>query len=154
MGELDWMLLSEQTETKRAKYRFDDVRGQVRKIAFDVFKATNGDSLWQLQEDDDGQKFLYAIYGEPAELTATSADINGWKATPDRDGKNVSLAFKNLPLIRFASAEHGFDPAEATEFAQFLETKVQDPEFVAKMSASLPENKRALLQAELTGSTN
>lgn len=150
MSELDWTLLDDRTQTKRTRYRFEDVKDAVVKVAFDVFKSTNGDHLWQLQEED-GQKFLYAIYGDPVEITA-STDTNGWKATPDREGKNISLAFNNIPFIRLASAEHGFEPSEAPQLAHFLQTKVQDPAFVASMVAQLPEPKRELLAAALSGS--
>lgn len=150
--ELDWALLDDRTQTKRVRHRFEEVKHAVKKVAFDVFKSTNGDQLWELRSDPDGTKYLYAIYGEPAEITTTSSDTNGWKATPDSAGKNVTLSFKNLPLIRFASAEHGFEPDEAADFAHFLQSKVQDPAYVAKMAEKLPEPKRQLLAAALSGS--
>lgn len=154
MGDLDWALLKERIETKRGKYRFEDVKDRVVKVAFDVFKSTTDGGLWELREEG-GTKFLYAIYGDPAELTSTSApNDSAWKATSDRDGKNVSLAFRGIPLMRFASSQHGFEPTEANQFAEFLEQKVQDPEFVAKMAEQLPESKKALLRAGMSGSTN
>ena len=150
-SELDWASLSENTETRRARYRFDDVKSKFKKIAFDVYKPTGasaGDAqLWELR-DEGGEKFLYAIYEQPTDLTATSALID-WTATSDRDGKNVTLSFKNTPLVRYASAQHGFEPDEANGFAEFLQTKVQDQEFATQVVAQLAEPKQVLFASLL-----
>ena len=152
--DLNWEHLSESTETARTRYKFADVQHLMRKVAFDQYKPLSGaDTLWELREED-GTKYLYSVYDDATDLTATSANDADWQATSDRDGKNVTLSFKQLPLVRFAAAEHGFAPDEADGFAKFLQTKARDQEFVSKLVKQLPDAKQAALASLLNGSTN
>ena len=152
--DLNWEHLSESTETARTRYKFADVQHLMRKVAFDQYKPLSGaDTLWELREEA-GTKYLYSVYDDATDLTAKSADDADWQATSDRDGKNVTLSFKQFPLVRFAAAEHGFAPDEADGFAKFLQTKARDQEFVSELVKQLPDAKQAALASLLNGSTN
>jgi hypothetical protein len=153
--DLNWEHLSESTETARTRYKFADVQHLMRKVAFDIYKQIGDkvENLWELREED-GTKYLYSVYDDAADLTAKSSDDADWQATSDRDGKNVTLSFKQLPLVRFAAAEHGFAPDEADGFAKFLQTKARDQEFVSELVKQLPDAKQAALASLLNGSTN
>ena len=151
--ELDWQGLSEGTETKRTCHKFADVQHLVRKIAFDQYKPLVGEGLWELREED-GVKYLFSVYDEPSDLKATSSAATDWQAASDRDGKNVTLSFKQMPLMRFAAAKCGFTPDEAESFAKFLQAKSQDSEFVSKLATQLPDAKKAVLADLLNGSEN
>jgi hypothetical protein len=152
---IDWAELADATETKKTKYRFADVQNLFKKVAFDVYKPLvgNTETLWELREED-GQKFLYSVYDEATDLKALSSNTPDWQAASDSDGKNVTLSFRKLPLVRFASTEHGFSQDEAEGFAQFLQTKAQDKEFVSALVKQLPGPKQAALAALLNGSKN
>lgn len=143
--ELDWQVL-ERSTTPQTKYAFDEVKHLFRKVAFDVYKPLNGsDKLWELRDDPEG-KFLYALYDEAEDLNVQSEKGPiGWEATADRDGLNVTLSFKNVPLVRFASERYNFASDEAELFAEFLKSKTSDKKFVNKLMNILPENKRQVL---------
>lgn len=151
---LDWENLADSTETAHTRYKFADVQHLMRRVAFDVYKPLSGsDVCWELREED-GIKYLYSVYDKPEDLTATSTKDQDWVATSDRDGKNVTLSFRQFPLVRFAAASHGFAQDEAEDFAKFLQAKAQDKEFADKLVRQLPEPKRAALAALLNGSKN
>src|SRR3990167_7635436 len=109
-SNLDWTGLAEQTEPNPIKYRFADVQHRFRKVAFDVYKSIGGnssDACWEMRTEADGTKYLYAIYEEPEALVATAS--SDWSAISDRSGRNITLAYKGAPLMRYASAQHGFE---------------------------------------------
>lgn len=143
--DLDWDHLVEATTTAHTRFKFADVEHLFRKIAFDSYrlKDTSAPGLWELREED-GVKYLYSVYDDAVDLTTVS-QTSDWRATADRDGKNITLAFKQLPLMRFAAADHGFAQDEAADFAHFLQSKVQDQEFVSQLVKTLPEAKQTAL---------
>lgn len=148
--DLDWSALENQTVSERTKYSFKDVEHLVYKVAFDQYKPLSGsDTLWELREED-GKKFLYAVYDKPEDLTIKSQ--SGWDAISDRDGKNITLSYKAIPIMRFASTEHGFDKEEAADFAFYLKKKAANEVFVKELIAGLPSSKRELLVQLLNGS--
>lgn len=150
--DLDWNVVDKAVNPSKTSYLYADVGHLFRKVAFDVYKPLNGSNrLWELREGDDGQKYLFALYDEPEDITVQSGKEAraSWSATPDKDGKNITLSFKNVPIVRFASARYKFAPEEAENFAGFLEAKAQDKQFLEKLYKILPDNKKKVL-AELS----
>lgn len=150
MNDLDWGSLDQVINPDATKYRFADVAHLFRKVAFDVYKPLTGiEQLWELRAGDDGESYLYALYGDSEDLTVKSEDKTGpWQATSDRTGENVTLSYKNIPIMRFASEKEGFKKAEARDFAAFLETRIQDKDFMDTLVANLPPAKSGFV-AEL-----
>lgn len=148
--DLNWDALDNAITTKRAKYAFDDVKHLFKKIAFDVYKPLNGSTkLWELREEDGG-KFLYALYEEPEEITVQAEKTASWNAVSDKGGDNITLSYKDVPIMRFASDRYKFKPEEADLFAEFVKSKTSDKKFLDRLMKILPENKRRVL-AEIRG---
>jgi hypothetical protein len=142
--ELDWRALGESLAPRTDKLKFEQVKHLFKKVAWDAYKPLSGsETLWELREEDDGQ-YLYAVYGDEETLISKASvdGTNDWSATSDREGKNVTLSFKHIPIKRFAASEYGFTPSEAGEFAAFLTSKASDQEFIAGLVSTLPEAKK------------
>lgn len=147
-SDLDWGVIATCVAPRTDRVRFADVSGQFKKIAWDMYKPLSGEeTLWELREED-GEKFLYAVYGDESELKVT-AGLNAtepvraaWTAFSDREGRNITLSFKNVPIKRFAATEFGFTPDEAEEFAAFLTVQAADKDFVSRLLGTLPEAKK------------
>jgi len=153
-NDLDWQSLNGELNPTTSRYRFADVSHLFKKVAFDVYKPLNeSEQLWVLEEDDSGVSYIAALYDDPDDITVESNKDQIWSAASDKDGKNVTLSYKNMPITRFASAEYGFEPDEAIEFATFLEAKATNNSFVKKLMVELPEAKRELL-TDLLGQNN
>ncbi len=154
-ADFDWAQLADVVEPKREVQRLSwpEVQGNFRKVAWDVYKPLDGsESLWELREDTDGQKYLYAMYEAVAPVVATEeprmvavAQRTDWSAVCDRDRKNITLSFKGFPLKRFGSDEFGFAPDEAEQFARFLQDKTADAGFVRQVIKGLPLNTAGVL---------
>jgi hypothetical protein len=145
MSSFNWSVVDKAVNKKRVVYEFDEVKHLFKKVAFDVYKPVTGsDQLWELRDGDDGKKYLFALYEEGQDIVA-EASAKEWYATPDSQGLNITLSYKQIPVARFASAECGFTPEEAGEFAAFIEKKATNKDFVREMLKHLPEAKRIAL---------
>jgi hypothetical protein len=123
-----------------------------RKVAFDAYKVINGnpEQLWELRDGDDGKTYLYALYGDTSDLIANSENIKTkeWQATADSDGENVTLSYKKVPIYRFAFSKYPFTVSDAGKFANFIETKAEDPKWVSEFvnNAMSAERKAVVLK--------
>ncbi len=154
-ADFDWAQLANVVEPKREAQRLSwpEVKGNFRKVAWDVYKPLDGsESLWELREDTDGQKYLYAMYEAAAPVVASEepqlvavAQSSDWTAVCDRDRKNITLSFKGFPLKRFGSEEFKFAPDEAEQFARFLQDKTADAGFVRQIIKGLPLSTAGIL---------
>ena len=50
--------------------------------------------------------------------------------------------FFTTPIIRFASAQYNYSPDDAEKFAEFVETKAQNQNFIKDLLQTMPEQKR------------
>jgi len=146
METLDWTKLAGDVTPDTSIIPYEPHKHWFRKVAFDVFQLNSSpvESLWILEESDDGQQFLVARYdeSEPETLEVKSH----WEALVDRQGENVTLMYKDSPIQRFASKEYGFTKDDAPAFQEVLIEKLSsDQEFVKKLIKSQPEAKRKLL---------
>ncbi|KKN17594.1 hypothetical protein LCGC14_0964270 [marine sediment metagenome] len=144
---LDWTKLAKDVVPDADKIPYESNKHLFTKIAFDVFQLNNVpvESYWILEDGEDGNQYLVAQYGE--ELTQESLESKShWLALADRDKKNVTLAYKNEPIQRFASSEYGFSEKDIHVFQRTLIEKLSyDKTFVDKLLRSQPEEKRKML---------
>lgn len=144
MDTLDWDNLSKSIN-KTDKVAFETNRGLFTKIAFDVFQfnASPTESLWKLEEDENGKQFLVAMYDDSNAEIITQGN---WNALPDKTAQNITLFYKDTPLQRFASKDFGFDQDTAGIFQRILIEKLSsDQAFRLKFLNSQNEEMRAQL---------
>ena len=151
--EYDWNHLSDAV-TPAQSYAFDEVSHLFRKVAYDVYKPLEGpETLWELRDGDDGKKYLFALYEDGGDITTSAKDESDWDTASDREGQNVTLSYKQVPIMRFASTEYQFTPEQADDFAEFVKSKTAEPEFLKDLLNKMPESKRAavigLIQGEV-----
>ena len=145
MSNFDWSAVDKAVNKTRTIYEFEDVKHLFKKVAFDVYKPINGsEQLWELKDGEDGKQYLYALYEEGEDLVST-ASLKEWFATPDAQGKNITLSYQQVPIMRFSSTDCGFSPTEANHFAEYIEKRAMDASFVGEMLKHLPEAKRNAL---------
>ena len=70
-------------------------------------------------------------------------DSGDWTAISDYDRENVSLCYKNTPVIRFSSSEYNFSDDDIMTFkSAVLERASGDNLFVRNVLLEQPEEKR------------
>jgi hypothetical protein len=144
--DIDWNSIEQAVRpSKPATLDFSAVGSQFTKVAFDVYKRTGEDSLWELREAEDGRKILVALYEESEGETVKTASASEWSAHADASRQFVTLAFQGTPVYKFSSKEHGFDEGSAAQFANYVVAQAKQPDFIAKMAFSLTPARRAHL---------
>lgn len=146
METLDWTKLAGDITPDAGKVPYETHRHLFRKVAFDVFQLNSSpvESLWILEEGEDGQQYLVARYEDE---NASQLESRGsWAALSDKKGANVTLTYKDVPIQRFASTDYGFTPEDVHVFQKTLIEKLEsDPTFVNKLIQSQSEIKMNLL---------
>jgi len=149
MDTLDWTELSGVVDPDLRKISYEQNKHLFTKVAFDVFQLNSSpvDSLWILEDDDDGAQFLVARYEDEDADSGLKAE-SSWAALADKEAANVTLFYKDSPIQRFASTEFGFTKDDVGVFKKSLIEKLSsDKTFRDKFLSSLPTAKRdALLQ--------
>lgn len=152
-SEINWQELQAALNPPRNQgLDWSAVGDQFSKVAFDVYKRTGEDGLWELREVD-GHKFLFALYNEEkADSTVKTAGLTGdWAAYPDRAGENVTLLFKGTPVYRFGANDYEF-AGEAGKFASWIAGHAgSDVGFVQKLASMMSPAKRAAFSELLAG---
>lgn len=147
METLDWTKLASDVTSDTSKVPYEPNKHLFTKVAFDVFQLNSSpvDSLWILEDGEDGQQYLAAQYGD--EHAEETLEVKShWKALTDRDSKNVTLMYKDAPIQRFASSEYGFSKDDIHLFQKTLIEKLSsDKAFVEKLLKSQPEDRREML---------
>lgn len=142
---LEWDKLAKNIIPNTTRIEFEPNKRYFTKIAFDVFQLNTSsvESLWILEKDDkDGREYLVAKYEDPQPLEAKS----NWLALLDNEGKNITLAYKDVPIQRFASSNFGFTKDDAYIFQRMLVQKLNsDKSFVEKLLKSQPKEKQEFL---------
>jgi len=150
MSELDKILMDLSNKRRKdvsSKNRLlltDDIK--IKKVAFDRYKVLSDhyDGLWKIDEDSDGQKHLVRA-SDPIYNTEDSGD---WSATSDYDMRNITLAYKHVPIYRFCSDDFGFSSEDIFTFKSALLDRVRDDrEFVSDVLSDQPEQKFAAIIA-------
>lgn len=146
METLDWTKLAGDVTPNTSKIPYEPNKHLFKKVAFDVFQLNSSptESLWLLEEGEDGQQYLVAQYGDEE---GESLESRGhWEALADKQGKNITLMYKDSPIQRFASSDYGFNEEDVHIFQETLLNKLSsDKEFVKRLIDAQPENKKELL---------
>jgi hypothetical protein len=145
-SDIDWksLDLALNPPTNRT-IDFASASSQFTKVAFDVYKKTGEEGLWELRDGTDGRKVLVALYEESGAETIKTASLNKWSAHADSSRKFVTLAFRDSPICKFAASEYGFDESNAEHFASFVVEKARDSAFVDELIDTLTPARRAHL---------
>jgi hypothetical protein len=149
----DWEKVEQAVVLEKTRYAFDTHGHLFRKIAFDRFKPIHGlkSQLWELRKGEDGKDYLFALYNEGEDLVSQSNKDQPWEAVSDSTGQNITLAYKKVPVYCFASAQYGFEAADAQDFANFIEEKAQDKEWVNELLSKAMTDERAAAVSKLIG---
>lgn len=158
METLDWNDLADKVVPKPGKVLYSENKHRFTKVAFDVFRMNDSpiESLWILEDGDDGKQYLVARYDdqEEGQLEAKSS----WMALLDKKAENVTLFYNDYPIQRFASLDYGFGPHDAHIFQRMLVDKLNaDKSFVEKlMSNQSDEHRKNITERfpELNGGSN
>lgn len=116
------------------------------KVAFDLVRITSSpynpyDGLWALSEVE-GKQFLVRA-SDPKFDYKNSGD---WSAMSDFEGKNVTLAYKNIPIHRFSSSDYGFSSDDVTIFkSAILDKTTSDEKFLREVLSEQPILKKESL---------
>lgn len=137
-------LLQKQSSDLNDKHSVELTKDIVlEKVAFDLVRITSSpynpyDGLWTLSETD-GKKFLVRA-SDPRFESSGSGD---WSAISDYDCKNVTLAYKNVPIHRFSSNDFGFSNDSVSIFkSTLLEKTSSDNSFLKELLSEQPSTKR------------
>jgi hypothetical protein len=148
METLDWDCLERDVVPDNKKIAYEPNKHLFKKVAFDVYRLNSSptESLWILEDGEDGKQYLVAQYEEESE----NIEVKGsnWLALPDKTASNVTLFYKDVPIKRFASSEYGFSAADVNVFQGVLVEKLSsDKAFVEKLlNTQTNEQKDTLLK--------
>lgn len=150
MDTLDWNVLADKYAKKQERIPYEPNKQFFTKVAFDVFQLNTSpvESLWTLESGEDGKQYLVAVYNDETQdkLLETQSE---WNALADKQAKNITLLYKNMPIQRFASKDYGFDVEDAHIFQKTLINKLSsDKDFLKKFLDSQPEEKKNQLLAQ------
>ena len=146
METLDWKRLAKDVIPETGRVPYEPNKHLFTKVAFDVFQLNNApiESLWILEEGDDGKQYLVARYEDEGQKSIEVK--SSWLALADKEAKNITLLYKDIPIQRFASADYGFKKEDASIFQKMLIEKLNsDKTFVEKLIKNQPEQRRNLL---------
>lgn len=132
---------------KEEKIPFEENKHRFKKIAFDVYAPLNDatDNLWVVQDTDDGS-FLTRTHWDHDNVNVKESKEEGWDALPDKSGDNITLYYKDTPLINMSAKEYGFDQGDPRIFINSLLDFMRDKKNVATLLKDLPQNKVAMLK--------
>ncbi|MFA5048449.1 MAG: hypothetical protein WC516_05510 [Patescibacteria group bacterium] len=117
------------------------------RVAFDLFrfKDRNPEDLWQVQSSDDGEFLVrtYALPDEQEEKVATA-----WSVELDKKEENLTIAYRNIPILRLAAKNFGLTESEDIRiFQRTVYNKITtDNEFVDKLIKTLSAEKQMILK--------
>lgn len=104
----------------KRKFKFDDVKSNFTKVAFDIYRKNDApkDELWQIQSADDGD-YIIALYDEEKVATAS---FQPWSVVI----KNADLHvfYKQEHLCKVASTQLGFQESDLSLAKQYLPSKL------------------------------
>jgi hypothetical protein len=147
MDTLDWTKLASEVVADNSKIPYEPNKHLFTKVAFDVFQLNTAptQSLWILEDGEDGKQYLAAQYDDEQGQEVLEVKSH-WKALADKEGRNITLMYKDAPIQRFASSEYSFGKDDIHIFQKTLIEKLSsDKAFVEKLLKSQPEYRRDAL---------
>lgn len=119
--------------------------GAIKKVAFDVYRVENDpyNDLWTIEE----------VGGKPHLVRASDPQFEreergNWTAISSYDKRDITLAYKKVPIARFSSDAYGFGKDDVITFKTALLEKANDESFLKNVLMEQPESKRVALVNE------
>ena len=142
MDSLEWAVLAESFSKNAKKINYETNKHLFTKVAFDVFQlnVSPQESLWVLENDENGQPYLVAMYDNQPTIEASATN---WSALPDKEAQNVTLFYKNQPIQKFAAVDYGFNKDDVHVFQRTLISKLTDDKsFCIKLLSAQSDSKK------------
>jgi hypothetical protein len=143
---LDYGQLDEHFVNRKV-YKLADVRDRIEKVAFDVVRFTDKDSidgLWRIDKQGDDEVIVAMYEDQPIEITASVK--NPWSVISDKASENVNVFYKGEAVKKIALASVGIAKDDAKQFARNLpKMLVSNSALVRKMVNDLPKEDKSLL---------
>lgn len=122
---------------------------RIMRVAFDLFRFKDGnpEELWQVQSSDDGE-FLVRTYALPEEEEEVKTSSDKWSVEIDKKEENLTVAYRNIPLIRLAKKDFAINnPEEMRLLQRLVFTKLSNnKDFVNNFVCSLSAEKQLILK--------
>lgn len=132
------------------KIDFEKNKHFFTKVAFDVFQLNTVpiESLWILEQGEDGKQYLSATYIEDDHLEVKS----DWSAISNKDSSIVVLCYKNFPIEKFSSKDYGFTPNDISIFQKTIVKKAStDKDFVNNIISNFSNDKKEEIIKQFPG---
>ena len=122
-----------------------EASGDIKKVAFDVYRVANDPykDLWNV-ENIEGKDYLVRASDPQPSLEARG----DWSAITSHDKRDITLAYKKVPIARFSSDKYGFKNDDVFTFKSALLDNTNDSKFVKNVLMQQPESKRTALVNE------
>lgn len=120
---------------------------KIVRVAFDLFRIKDNDpeELWQVQSSEDGE-FLVRTFSIPDEegLEVTSS----WTVNSDKKEENITVAYKNMPIVRVASKDYQANDSESVMILKrtLLDNLKNNYKFAFQFVSDLPVEKQIALK--------
>jgi len=129
-------------------YRYEDVKHQLVKVAFDVVRFMDSediDGLWQIQKTKEGD-VIVAMYEQSSTPKESKA---GWEALTDKTGTVVNVFYKGASVTAIGLDQVGIPKEDAHLICESLPRKLAaDSSFRKNMLGELSEQDRSELLRE------
>lgn len=121
MAKFAFNLDNVESVVSKKSYKFDDVRGNFTKVAFDIYRKNDApdDELWQIQSSDDGD-YIVALYVDE-EKTAT-ASFQPWSVMVKN--ADLHIFYKKEHLCKIAASQMGFKEEDLSLAKRYLPNKL------------------------------
>lgn len=135
-------LLEPKRETRFAKEQHG--HKFVKAIA-DLFRKNDEDGLWRIEASEDGKEyFVRSELSDPEAIVQSST--GPWTMTTDKANENVTLAYKSIPVKKFAASEFKF--ADPVKFSARIASQFDTLAFRRHIMAELGPATKELLQKQ------
>lgn len=149
---IDYNELQDNLGKKKA-YKLSTVKDRIVKIAFDIVRFQDADSLdklWQIQNQD-GEDYIVALYNMDDNdiKVSTAADTsnaqNPWNVLIDKSGSTVNVFYHNTPLTKLSLSAFGIAAEESNLIKSYLPNKLaSDDKFRNSFISSLINDEKQL----------
>lgn len=116
----------------KRSFKFSDVQNKFEKVAFDIFRKKDGnpEELWQVQNADDGNAYIVAIYNEDDEKVATASVKPDWSVIVTN--ADLHVFYKQEHLCKVAAAQLGLKETDLSLTKRYLPAKLAENKFLVK----------------------
>ena len=134
---IDYPELQNKLNQKKA-YLLSEVNDKIVKVAFDVVRFVDTDSLdklWRIHNDGD-KEYIVAMYDDDALIAEAkkTASVKEWSVVLDGRKENATIFKQNQPICKLSLASLGIPANEAYLLSEWLPKKLaSDVNFAEKL---------------------